>query len=36
MDGVDITYFSSAPGLFPVFGREVLRKGKIYVWKFSQ
>jgi len=36
MDDVDITYFSSAPGLFPVFGREVLRKGKIYVWKFSQ
>jgi hypothetical protein len=32
----DIIYFSSAPGLFPVFGREVLKKGSVYVWKFTQ
>jgi len=35
MDNEDITYFSSAPGLFPVFGREVLHKGNTYIWKFS-
>jgi hypothetical protein len=31
----EITYFSSAPGLFPVFGKEVLQKGNVYRWKFS-
>jgi len=36
MDDEDILYFSSAPGLFPVFGREVLQRGNIYVWKFTQ
>jgi hypothetical protein len=36
MDNEEIIYFSSAPGLFPVFGREVLQKGNTYVWKFSQ
>jgi len=36
MDNEDIVYFSSAPGLFPVFGKEVLQKGNTYVWKFSQ
>lgn len=35
MDSEDIVYFSSAPGLFPVFGKEVLKKGNTYVWKFS-
>ena len=35
MDNEDIVYFSSAPGLFPVFGKEVLQKGNTYVWKFS-
>jgi hypothetical protein len=35
MDDEEIVYFSSAPGLFPVFGREVLQKGNTYVWKFS-
>jgi hypothetical protein len=32
----EIIYFSSAPGLFPVFGREVLKKGNKYIWKFTQ
>jgi hypothetical protein len=36
MDDEDIVYFSSAPGLFPGFGKEVLQKGNTYVWKFSQ
>lgn len=36
MDNEDIVYFSSAPGLFPVFGKEVLKKGNRYVWKFSR
>jgi hypothetical protein len=36
MDDEDILYFSSAPGLFPVFGKEVLQKGNVYVWKFTQ
>jgi hypothetical protein len=36
MDNEEITYFSSAPGLFPVFGKEVLQKGNTYIWKFSQ
>lgn len=31
----DITYFSSAPGLFPVFGKEILQKGSTYEWNFS-
>lgn len=31
----EIVYFSSAPGLFPVFGKEVLQKGSSYIWKFS-
>jgi len=36
MDNEDIVYFSSAPGLFPVFGKESLKKGNRYVWKFYQ
>jgi hypothetical protein len=31
----DITYFSSAPGLYPVFGREILKKGISYKWDFT-
>ena len=34
-DNEDITFFSSAPDLFPVFGKEVLKKGQVYRWKFS-
>jgi len=30
----EITYFSSAPGLYPVFGREILKKGYSYKWDF--
>ncbi len=32
----EVIYFSSAPGLFPVFGKEILQKGNTYTWKFSQ
>ena len=32
----EITYFSSAPGMYPVFGKEVLQKGNIYRWRFSK
>jgi len=35
MNTEDITFFSSAPGLFPVFGKEVLKKGSSYRWNFS-
>ena len=35
MNMEDITFFSSAPGLFPIFGREVLKKGNTYRWSFS-
>jgi len=35
MDTEDITFVSSAPGLFPVFGKEILKKGNSYRWKFS-
>jgi hypothetical protein len=31
----EITYFSSAPGLYPVFGREILKKGNAYQWNFT-
>jgi hypothetical protein len=31
----EITYFSSAPGLYPVFGREILKKGNSYKWNFT-
>jgi hypothetical protein len=31
----EITYFSSAPGLYPVFGREILKKGNSYRWNFE-
>jgi hypothetical protein len=31
----EITYFSSAPGLYPVFGREILKKGYSYKWNFT-
>jgi hypothetical protein len=32
----EVIYFSSAPGMFPVFGREILQKGNTYIWKFSK
>ncbi len=35
METEDITFFSSAPGLFPVFGKEILKKGNVYRWNFS-
>ncbi len=35
MDKEDVTFFSSAPGLFPVFGKEILKKGSTYRWNFS-
>jgi len=31
----EIIYFSSAPGLYPVFGREILKKGNSYKWNFT-
>lgn len=31
----EIIYFSSAPGMYPVFGREILKKGSTYKWDFS-
>lgn len=31
----DITYFSSSPGIFPIYGKETLKKGNIYNWNFS-
>jgi len=35
MNKEEIVYFSSAPGLFPVFGKEILKKGNSYRWNFS-
>jgi len=35
MNTEDITFFSSAPGLFPVFGKEILKKGSTYRWNFT-
>jgi len=35
MNTEDITFFSSSPGLFPVFGKEILKKGSTYRWNFS-
>ena len=34
-DDEEIVYFSSAPGMYPVFGREILKKGSTYKWNFS-
>jgi hypothetical protein len=31
----EIIYFSSAPGLYPVFGKEILKKGYSYKWDFT-
>jgi len=31
----EITYFSSAPGIYPVFGREILKKGSTYTWNYT-
>ncbi len=35
MDTEETIFFSSAPGLFPVFGKEILKKGNTYRWDFS-
>jgi uncharacterized protein YgiM (DUF1202 family) len=35
MNTEDILFFSSAPGLYPVFGREILKKGNSYRWNFT-
>jgi uncharacterized protein YgiM (DUF1202 family) len=35
MNTEEITFFSSAPGLFPVFGKEILKMGSTYRWIFS-
>jgi uncharacterized protein YgiM (DUF1202 family) len=35
MNKEEIVYFSSAPGLFPVFGKEILKKGNSYRWNFT-
>ncbi len=35
MSEEEIVYFSSAPGMFPVYGKEVLQKGNTYIMKFS-
>ncbi len=35
MQTEDIMFFSSAPGLFPVFGKEILKKGNSYRWDFT-
>lgn len=35
MSTEEIIFFSSAPGLFPVFGKEILKKGNTYRWSFS-
>lgn len=34
-DDEEIIYFSSAPGLYPVFGKEILKKGFSYRWDFT-
>ncbi len=31
----EITFFSSAPGMYPVFGREILKRGFVYKWNFT-
>ena len=31
----EITFFSSAPGMYPVFGREILKRGYVYKWNFT-
>lgn len=35
LDTEDITFFTSARGLFPIFGKEILQKGSTYRWNFS-
>jgi uncharacterized protein YgiM (DUF1202 family) len=35
MNTEDIIFFSSSPGLFPVFGKEILKKGNTYRWNFT-
>lgn len=31
----NITYFSSSPGIFPIYGKETLQKGNVFNWNFS-
>jgi hypothetical protein len=35
MTDEEIIYFASTPGVFPVFGRENLKRGFIYKWNFT-
>jgi hypothetical protein len=35
MDTTEIVYFSSAPGKFPVFGKESLKRGNSYIFSVS-
>ena len=36
LEDEEVIYFTSTPGLFPVFGKEILELGGKYVWKFVQ
>jgi hypothetical protein len=36
LDDEEVIYFSSTPGLFPVFGKEFLQRGNTYIWKIVQ
>ena len=36
LEDEEVIYFTSTPGLFPVFGKEILERGGTYVWKFVQ
>jgi hypothetical protein len=36
LDDEEVIYFASTPGLFPVFGKEILQKGNTYVWTFTK
>ena len=36
LEDEEVIYFSSTPGLFPVFGKELLQRGNTYVWKIIQ
>lgn len=36
LEDEEVIYFSSTPGLFPVFGKEILQRGSTYVWKIVQ
>ncbi len=36
LEDEEVIYFSSTPGLFPVFGKELLQRGSTYIWKIVQ